>query len=56
MIAAAPNGTGQSIADAATASFIDALNHIGLIAAVIAFTAGVLCLVLIRQKDFVSRT
>ncbi len=55
VIAAAPAGTGQSIADAATASFIDALNHIGLIAAVIAFTSGVLCMILIRQKDFVER-
>ncbi|MCW2765018.1 MAG: stp 4, partial [Nocardioides sp.] len=52
-IQAAPPETRQQIADAATASFIDALNHIGVIAAVIAFSAGLLCLILIRQKDFV---
>jgi hypothetical protein len=34
---------------------VDALNHITLIAAVIAFTSGVLSLLLIRQKDFVVR-
>ncbi len=38
-----------------TSSVVDALNHITLIAAVTAFTAGVLCLGLIRQKDFVVR-
>ena len=36
----------------ATSSFVDALNHITTIAAVIALVAGVLCLVLIRAKDF----
>ena len=34
---------------------VDALNHITLIAAVIAFASAVLTLVLIRQKDFVVR-
>ncbi len=34
---------------------VDALNHITLIAAVIAFASGVLTLILIRQKDFVVR-
>ena len=38
-----------------TSAVVDALNHITMIAAVIAFVAGVLCLVLIRQKDFVVR-
>ena len=45
----------RSISQAATSSYVEALNHITLIAAVIAFTAGVLCLVLIRQKDFVAQ-
>jgi EmrB/QacA subfamily drug resistance transporter len=36
------------------ASFTDALNHILLVGAVIAFVCGVLCFVLIRQKDFVQ--
>ena len=38
-----------------TSAVVDALNHIVLIAAVIAFVSGLLCLVLIRQKDFVVR-
>ena len=41
------------IADAATTAFVDSLNHIILIGAVIAFAAGVLSLLLIRQQDFV---
>jgi hypothetical protein len=40
------------VASAARNNFIDALNHITLIAAVIAFVAGLMCLVLIRQRDF----
>jgi EmrB/QacA subfamily drug resistance transporter len=55
-IQAAPPESRQQLADAATASFVDALNHIGAIAAVIAFASGILCLVLIRQKDFVVQT
>ena len=42
--------------NAGTSAVVDSLNHITLIAAVIAFTAAVLCLVLIRQKDFVVRS
>jgi hypothetical protein len=38
-----------------TSGVVDALNHITLIAAVVAFTSAVLTLVLIRQKDFVVR-
>jgi hypothetical protein len=49
----APEALRPTLLDAATSSFVDALNHIGLIAAVLAFAVGVLCLVLIRQKDFV---
>jgi EmrB/QacA subfamily drug resistance transporter len=45
----------RSIGQAATSSYVDALNHITTIAAVLAFVAGVLCLVLIRQKDFVAQ-
>jgi EmrB/QacA subfamily drug resistance transporter len=46
-------GTPEPIATAAATALIDSLNHITLIAAVIAFTAAVLCMVLIRQQDFV---
>jgi EmrB/QacA subfamily drug resistance transporter len=38
-----------------TSAVVDALNHITLIAAVIAFASGVLSLALIRQQDFVVR-
>ena len=38
-----------------TSAVVDSLNHVVTIAAVIAFVSGVLCLVLIRQKDFVVR-
>jgi EmrB/QacA subfamily drug resistance transporter len=54
-IAAAPGPVRGTIADVATSAFVDALNEITLIAAVTAFTVGVLCLVLIRQKDFVQQ-
>jgi len=54
VIESAPPAVRPMIADAATAGFVDALNHIGLIAAVTAFASGVICLVLIRQKDFVG--
>ena len=46
-------GTPEPIATAAATALIDALNHITLIAAVIAFAAAALCFVLIRQQDFV---
>ncbi len=37
-----------------TVGVVDALNHIVLIGAVIAFVSGAACLALIRQKDFVA--
>ncbi|HEX3930183.1 MAG TPA: DHA2 family efflux MFS transporter permease subunit [Nocardioides sp.] len=39
-----------------TSGVVDSLNHITMIAAVMAFVVGALCLVLIRQKDFVDRS
>jgi EmrB/QacA subfamily drug resistance transporter len=57
--AAGGQGAGQHAYDlvnrVGTSAVVDALNHITLIAAVIAFAAGALCLVLVRQKDFVVR-
>ncbi len=41
--------------NAGTSAVVDALNHIILIAAIIAITVGALCLILIRQRDFVVR-
>jgi EmrB/QacA subfamily drug resistance transporter len=54
VIAGAPEPMRGTIADVATTAFVDALNHITVIAAVTAFVAAALCLVLIRQKDFVT--
>ncbi|MCY7395350.1 MAG: MFS transporter [Nocardioides sp.] len=42
------------VSSAGTSAVVDALNHITLISAVIALVAGLLCLVLIRQRDFVG--
>lgn len=53
--AAAPAESRQDILDAATNAFVDSLNHIILIAAVIAFVAAAFSFMLIRQKDFVVR-
>ena len=53
--AAAPAESRQQILDAATGAFVDSLNHIILIAAVIAFASALASFVLIRQKDFVVR-
>jgi MFS transporter len=54
VLASAPAGVRDQIAAVATSSFVDALNHITLIAAVLAFATAAVCLVLIRQKDFVQ--
>jgi EmrB/QacA subfamily drug resistance transporter len=54
VVRAAPRSARSTIEQAATASFVDALNHIVTIAAVIALVSGLLCLVLIRAKDFVG--
>ena len=45
----------QQIAAVATSSFVDALNHITLIAMVIAFASAAVCFVTIRQQDFVQQ-
>ena len=55
VIARAPASARTAIEQAATGSFVDALNHIITIAAVIALVAGILCLFLIRAKDFVGQ-
>jgi EmrB/QacA subfamily drug resistance transporter len=52
VLAQAPASARATIEQVATTSFVDALNHITTIAAVIALVAGVLCLFLIRAKDF----
>ena len=50
----APAGVRDQVAALATSSFVDALNHILVVGAVTAFAAAALCLLLIRQKDFVQ--
>lgn len=55
VLEAAPPQARQTLADAATSSFVDALNHITTIAAIGAFVVGVACLFLIRQRDFVAQ-
>lgn len=54
VVQAAPEGARAMLTEVATTGFVDALNQITLIAAVIAFVAAVLCFFLIRQQDFVS--
>ncbi|HMC68097.1 MAG TPA: hypothetical protein VKJ07_02985, partial [Mycobacteriales bacterium] len=54
----AANGSPQQLAalqQITRGSFTTALNHILLVAAVIAFACGVLSFVLIRQQDFVQQ-
>jgi EmrB/QacA subfamily drug resistance transporter len=53
VIQAAPAGVRDQLAAVATSSFVDALNHITMIGACVAFASAALCFVLIRQKDFV---
>jgi hypothetical protein len=55
VIQAAPAGVRDQLAAVATSSFVDALNHITVIAMVIAFVSAACCFVLIRQKDFVEQ-
>jgi predicted MFS family arabinose efflux permease len=52
-IAAAPAPLRDTVAEASRAAFVSSLNDILLIGAVIAFTAAVAALSLIRQRDFV---
>jgi EmrB/QacA subfamily drug resistance transporter len=55
VLQAAPAGTRDQLAAVATSSFVDALNHITVIAIVVAFVAAAVCFVTIRQQDFVEQ-
>jgi EmrB/QacA subfamily drug resistance transporter len=55
VIQSAPPGVRDQLSAVATSSFVDALNHITLIAMVVAFVAAACCFVLIRQQDFVEQ-
>jgi EmrB/QacA subfamily drug resistance transporter len=52
-IASAPAPLRDTVAEASRAAFVSSLNDILLVGAVIAFTAAVAALTLIRQRDFV---
>src|SRR6478735_3081788 len=54
VIQQAPAAVRPVLEQAATSSFVEALNHIVMIGAGTAFVVGALCLLLIRQKDFVQ--
>jgi EmrB/QacA subfamily drug resistance transporter len=54
VIRSAPPGVRDQLAAVTTSSFVDALNHIDLIAMALAFVSAACCFVLIRQKDFVQ--
>jgi predicted MFS family arabinose efflux permease len=52
---AAPPGTRELVARAAERAFIDGLNEILIVAAVVAFAGGVLAFALVRSRDFVAQ-
>jgi EmrB/QacA subfamily drug resistance transporter len=52
VIKQAPASLRSTLAQVSTTSFVDALNHIIHIATVVGLVSGVLCLFLIRAKDF----
>jgi EmrB/QacA subfamily drug resistance transporter len=52
---AAPPGAREAVAEAARRAFIDGLNEILIVAAVVAFAGGVLAFALVRSRDFVAR-
>ncbi len=54
VVEAAPTELQDRISTVATTAFVDSLNHIILIAMVLAFATAILSFLLIRQKDFVS--
>jgi EmrB/QacA subfamily drug resistance transporter len=49
-------GAADTVVGIGLPAIVDALNHVSLIAAVLAFTCAALTVVLIRQRDFVVRT
>jgi EmrB/QacA subfamily drug resistance transporter len=52
---AATPGAREAVAAAAERAFIDGLNEILIVAAIVAFTGGVLAFALVRSRDFVAR-
>jgi hypothetical protein len=54
-ITSAPPSTRGTVTEILTGAFTDGLNHILLVAAIIAFAAAVISFSTIRQKDFVHQ-
>ena len=54
VIASAPAGDRQHIAEIARSSFISGLNHILVIGTIVAAVGAVLAAVLVRPQDFVA--
>jgi hypothetical protein len=52
-IASSPAPMRDTVAEVSRAAFVSSLNEILLVGAVVAFTAAVAALTLIRQRDFV---
>lgn len=55
VVRAAPPGGREAVAAAAERAFIDGLNEILIVAAVVAFIGGVLAFALVRSRDLVAR-
>jgi EmrB/QacA subfamily drug resistance transporter len=51
---AAPPGAREAVAETARRAFIDGLDEILIVAALVAFVGGVLALALVRSRDFVA--
>jgi hypothetical protein len=51
---AVPPEARAAVVEAAQRAFIDGLNEILIVAAIVAFTGGVLAFALVRSKDFVA--
>jgi EmrB/QacA subfamily drug resistance transporter len=52
---AAPPSAHDTVLEAARRAFIDGLNEILIVAAVVAFAGGILAFALVRSRDFVAR-
>jgi EmrB/QacA subfamily drug resistance transporter len=54
-VEAAPPGAREAVTEAARRAFVDGLDEILIVAALVAFTGGILALCLVRTRDFYAR-
>jgi EmrB/QacA subfamily drug resistance transporter len=54
-VQAAPPGARDAVAEAARSAFIDGLDEVLIVAALVAFAGAILALVLVRSRDFVMQ-